>query len=66
MRTYLGWSELKVVATVSRTGTGRLIKVYRSGKVALFMAMSHVTVGIPHRSATALFKGSVVCERRSL
>ncbi len=26
------------------------------GKVALFMAMSHVTVGIPHRSATALKK----------
>ncbi len=32
--------------------------MYRYGKAAFFMAMTHVTVGIPHRSATALHKES--------
>ncbi len=52
-----------VVAKMSRTGTGRdqprCAVCHRYGKVALFMAMSNVTVGIPHRSSTALYKKSV-------
>ncbi len=48
----------------NRDGPGST-KMYPSGRVALFMAMSHVTVvtvGIPHRSETALYKGSVASE----
>jgi hypothetical protein len=41
-------------------------KMCRYGKVALFMAMSHVTVGILHRFTTSLHKVSVASERRPL
>jgi hypothetical protein len=41
-------------------------KMYRYGKVELFMAMSRVTVVLPHRFATSLYKGSVACERSPL
>ncbi len=49
----------------NRDGPGST-KMYRYGKVVVFMAMSHVTVGILHRFATPLYKGSVACEQRPL
>jgi hypothetical protein len=54
-------------------GPGLRLTMYRSGNVALFMAMSYVIVGILHRFATPLYKGEAVplykggvaCERCS-
>jgi hypothetical protein len=42
----------------NRDGPGST-KMYHYGKVGLFMAMSHVTVGIPHRFATLFIRGDL-------
>ena len=47
-------------------GSTKMCPLCCYGNVALPMAMSHVTVGIPHLFATPLSKGSVVCERSLL
>jgi hypothetical protein len=41
-------------------GINHNVPLWESG---VFIAISHVTVGIQHRSATTLYKGSVACER---
>jgi hypothetical protein len=56
-RTNLGWSVLKAVLRRAEPGRAGTVKMYRQGKVVLLIAMSHMTVGIPHRPATALEKG---------
>ena len=67
-RTYPGWSGLKVVATASRTGTGR--DQPRCAVVG-FSGVIHgphpmLPFGdIPHRFATTLYKGTVAGVRES-
>ena len=67
-RTYPGWSGLKVVATASRTGTGR------DQPRCAVVGLSGVIHGphpmlpfgdIPHRFATTLYKGAVAGVRES-
>ncbi len=67
--TYPGWSGLRVVATVCRTRTGQDQPTCAvMTKWTLFIAMSHVTFGMPH-----LYKGTwkrcrshAACERNPL
>ncbi len=50
----------------NRDGPGST-NTHRYGRVALSVAIPHVAVGTPHRSATTLYKGSVARgERRPL
>jgi hypothetical protein len=59
------WVEGGGYGEPNRNGPGST-KMCRYGKVALFIAIPHVTVGIPHRFATPLYKGSVASERSPL
>jgi hypothetical protein len=47
-------------------GNGPATRMYRYGKVVFFIAVPYDTLGIRHRSATVLYKGSVTCERSPL
>jgi hypothetical protein len=56
----VGYGESKGVGYgESKTGRAGTIKMYCSGKEALFIAMPHVTVGVQHSSVTTLYKGSI-------
>jgi hypothetical protein len=55
-RTNPGWSGSKAVATTSRTGPGRNDQDAPLGEITLFIAIPHVTVGMPHRLASTFYR----------
>ena len=65
-RTYPEWSGLKVVATASRTGTGRdQPRCAVMGSGVIYGHVPCYRLGIPHRFATTLYKGTVAVVRES-
>ena len=65
-RTYPGWSGLMVVAKASRTGTGRdYPRCTVTGKWRYSPPSPCYRLGIPHRFATTLYKGTVAGVRES-